>query len=113
LLRGCGRCGGPPKLKNCADAGPTIPTSSATATASAISGPLSVNTRKKDFGFAMRSFRNESLTVIIAESGCKRADSSHKSSIGCRRQGRGANVVYKVTFGTGTSRDGNRCFTAP
>jgi hypothetical protein len=56
LLRGGGRCGGPPKLKNCADAGPTIPTSSATATASAISGPLSVKTRKKDFGFAMRSF---------------------------------------------------------
>jgi hypothetical protein len=61
-------------LKNCADAGPTIPTSSATATASAISGPLSVKTRKKDFGFAMRSVRNESLKVIIAESGRKRAD---------------------------------------
>ena len=50
--------GGPPKLKNCADAGPTIPTSSATATASAISGPLSVNMRKKDLGFGMRSVAN-------------------------------------------------------
>jgi len=58
-----GRCGGPPKLKNCADAGPTIATSSATATASAISGPLSVNTREKDFpkkdlGFCIRIDRN-------------------------------------------------------
>src|ERR1700692_3263748 len=65
LLRGgcisCGGRGGPPKpkLKNCAEAGPTIPTSSATATASTISGPLSVNTRKKDFGFCMRVDRNE------------------------------------------------------
>ena len=41
-----------------ADAGATIPTSSATATASAISGPLSVNTRKKDFGFSIRIDRN-------------------------------------------------------
>jgi hypothetical protein len=32
-----------------------MPTKSATATASAIKGPVSVNTRKKDFGFGMRS----------------------------------------------------------
>jgi hypothetical protein len=44
-------------LKNCADAGPAIPANSAIATASAISGPLSVNTREKDFGFGMRSVR--------------------------------------------------------
>ena len=37
----------PPKLKNCAEAGPTMPTSSAIATASAISGPVSVNTAQK------------------------------------------------------------------
>ena len=60
---GCRRCaaagrGGPPKLKNCAEAGPTMPTSSATATASAISGPVSVNTRRKDFGFGMRLGRD-------------------------------------------------------
>src|SRR3984957_18081251 len=55
----CCRTGGPPKegkLKNCADAGPAIPASSATATA--ISGPLSVKTRKKDFGFGMRFDRH-------------------------------------------------------
>src|SRR6266403_299387 len=62
LLRGgCGR-GGPPKLKNCAEAGPTIPNSSASATASAISGPVSVNTRKKDFVFGMRLGRNGSFS---------------------------------------------------
>src|ERR1700719_3289174 len=52
----CCRAGGPPKegkLKNCADAGPAIPTNNATATADAISGPLSVKTRKKDFGTGM------------------------------------------------------------
>src|ERR1700678_1883553 len=57
----CGGRGGPPKegkLKNCADAGPAIPTSSATATANAISGPLSVKTRKKDFGTGMRFDRH-------------------------------------------------------
>jgi len=43
-----------PKLKNCAEAGPAIPTSSASATASATSGPGSVNTRRKDFVFGMR-----------------------------------------------------------
>jgi len=43
-----------PKLKNCAEAGPTLPTDSAIATASAVSGAVSVNTRKKDFGFDMR-----------------------------------------------------------
>jgi hypothetical protein len=43
-----------PKLKNCAEAGPTIPTNNAIATASAVSGPVSVNTRKKDFSFDMR-----------------------------------------------------------
>ncbi len=56
-LRGAGRCGGPPKLpklKNCAEAGPAIPTKSAIATASATSGPVSVKTLKKDFGFGMR-----------------------------------------------------------
>jgi hypothetical protein len=31
-----------------------MPNSSPTATVSAISGPISVNTRKKDFGFDMR-----------------------------------------------------------
>ena len=59
----CGacRCGGPPKppkLKNCADAGPAIPIRSAIATASATSGPVSVNTRKKDVGFGIRLGRN-------------------------------------------------------
>src|ERR1700731_4256672 len=52
----CCRAGGPPKegkLKNCADAGPAIPTNNAAATAHAISGPLSVKTRKKDFGTGM------------------------------------------------------------
>src|SRR5450755_2459356 len=93
-------CGGPPKLKNCADAGPTIPTSSATATASTISGPVSANTRKKDFGFGMRIDRNGiQAMVIVAESGRKRAD---KSAIRHRRQGRCANVRFKVTFGSGT-----------
>src|SRR5216684_8008191 len=96
-------CGGPPKLKNCADAGPTIPTSSATATASTISGPVSVNTRKKDFGFVMRIDRNgNQAMVIIAESGRKRADSSHKPAIRRRRQGRCANARFKVTFANGT-----------
>jgi len=61
LRGGCGR-GGPPKLKNCAEAGPTIPSSSASATASAISGPVSVNTRKKDFVFGMRLGRNGSFS---------------------------------------------------
>src|SRR5215213_3834285 len=74
-LRGCDRCGGPPKLKNCAEAGPTIPTSNATATASATSGPDSVNTPRKDLGFRIRIDRNEDqATAIIAESGRKRAD---------------------------------------
>src|SRR6476661_5439344 len=59
-LRGCGR-DHPPKLKNCADAGPTTPTNSATATASAISGPVSVNSRKKDFFCGMRFGRNGTL----------------------------------------------------
>jgi hypothetical protein len=40
-------------LKNCAAAGPTIPTSNAIATANAISLPLSVNARKKHFAFGM------------------------------------------------------------
>jgi hypothetical protein len=53
---GAGRCGAPPKppkpkLKNCAEAGPAIPTSIAVATASATSRPGSVNTRKEGFGF--------------------------------------------------------------
>lgn len=42
-----------PKLKNCAAAGPTIPTSNAIVMANAISLPLSVNARKKHFGLAM------------------------------------------------------------
>src|SRR5260370_38020527 len=98
------RCwGGPANLKNCADAGPTIPTSSATATASTISGPVSVNTRKKDFGLVMRIDRNgNQAMVIIAESGRKRADSSHKPAIRRRRQGRCANARFKVTFANGT-----------
>jgi len=45
-------------LKNCADAGATIPTSRPAATANAISGPVSVNSRKKDFGLGMRNDRN-------------------------------------------------------
>src|SRR5436190_18204719 len=56
LLRGWGHDHSP-KLKNCADAGPAIPTSNATATESAISGPVSVKIRKKDFGFCMRMGR--------------------------------------------------------
>src|SRR5260370_14989403 len=65
--RGCCRCGPPklpkllPKLKNCAEAGPAIPTNSAKATASAASGPGSVKARKKDFVFGMRLGRNGSL----------------------------------------------------
>src|SRR5439155_22649429 len=58
---GGGRCGPPkllPKLKNCAEAGAAIPTNSASATASATSGPGSVNTRRKDFVFGMRLGRN-------------------------------------------------------
>src|SRR5258707_3994336 len=49
--RGCGRGGPPklPKLKNCAEAGPATPTNSASATASATSGPGSVKPRNKDF----------------------------------------------------------------
>src|SRR4051794_29180957 len=61
LLRGgAGRCcgGGPPKLKNCADAGPATPINSASATASATSGPGSENTRKNDFGLCIRLGRN-------------------------------------------------------
>ena len=50
----------PPKLKNCAEAGPTIPTRNAITTASTASGPVSVNTRKKDFGFRIRLSRNGS-----------------------------------------------------
>jgi hypothetical protein len=37
---------------------PTIPTRSAITTASTASGPVSVNTRKKDFGFRIRLGRN-------------------------------------------------------
>src|SRR5439155_25652990 len=62
--RGCGcGCGRdhPPKLKNCAEAGPVIPTNSASATVSATSGPVSVNTRKNDFVFGMRLDRNGSF----------------------------------------------------
>src|SRR5665213_2154787 len=72
---GCGR-GGPPKLKNCADAGPATASNSVTATVTAISGPASVNTRKNDFGWAMRfgSKQGNPATVILAESGRKRAD---------------------------------------
>src|SRR3954447_23628237 len=57
-----GRCGAPklPKLKNCADAGPAMPTNSAIATVSATSGPLSLKMRRKDFfGFGIRSVANE------------------------------------------------------
>ncbi len=57
-LRGAAGRGGPPKLKNCAEAGPAIPISSAIATVSATSGPVSVNTRKKDLGFGIRLGRN-------------------------------------------------------
>jgi hypothetical protein len=61
-------------LKNCADAGAATPTNSATATANTISGPVSVNTRKKDFLFGMRFGRNgRSDKAIIAESGRTRA----------------------------------------
>src|SRR3954465_5756461 len=58
LLRGAGRDQPPPKLNNCAEAGPAMPTRIAMATASAISGPLSVNTRKNDFGCRIRLGRN-------------------------------------------------------
>src|SRR3954452_21296857 len=47
----CGGRGGapkPPKLKNCADAGPVMPTISASATVSATSGPRSVKMRQND-----------------------------------------------------------------
>ena len=54
LLRGGGGRDHPPKLKNCADAGAASPTSSAIATASTISGPVSVKMRKNDFGLGMR-----------------------------------------------------------
>src|ERR1700736_4151889 len=73
-LRGCER-DHPPKLKNCADAGLAIPARSATATASATSGPVSVNRRKKDFGFGIRSVAMRcSMTFILTESGLLRAD---------------------------------------
>ncbi len=67
--------GGPPKLKNCADAGPTIPTNSAIATASAISGPLSVNTRveRTCAGTCGSVAMDRQAIAIIAESGRKRA----------------------------------------
>src|SRR5580704_16334118 len=105
LLRGCG-CGrgGPPKLKNCADAGAAIPTSSATATPSAISGPVSVNSRKKDFCLDMRLRRNQSFgnrynSGIRPQAGrfC-----AHKPAIGHPRQGYRRNPLFRVTFGTGT-----------
>jgi hypothetical protein len=62
-------------LKNCAEAGPAIPTNSAIATVSATSGPLSVKMRKKDFvGFGIRSVANECQAIaIIADLGRKRA----------------------------------------
>src|SRR6202000_1837001 len=95
------------------------PTSSAPATASAISGPLSVNIRKNDrakglaigLWLAMRIDRKmECLgTDIIAESGFKRANSlaryaHHRPGIGRRRQGRRTNVAVRVTAGLGPRR---------
>src|SRR5580700_10211723 len=99
---GCGR-GGPPKLKNCADAGPTIPTKSAIATASATSGPVSVNTRKNDFFSRMRlgrngSFGNSYISGIGPQAGRFRG---HKPGIGRPRQECRGNPAFKVTFGAG------------
>src|SRR6185437_270221 len=78
---GCGR-EGPPKLKNWAEAGPATPSSSVAATVTAISGPASQNTRKNDFGWAMRfgSKQGNAVPDILAESGRKRADQVADSS---------------------------------
>src|SRR6185437_11273517 len=78
---GCGR-EGPPKLKNWAEAGPATPSSSVAATVTAISGPASQNTRKNDFGWAMRfgSKQGNPVPDILAESGRKRADQVADSS---------------------------------
>jgi hypothetical protein len=86
-----GRCGGPPKLKNCAEAGPAIPIRSAIATASATKGPVSVNTRKKDFGFGIRLGRKKREGAsynsgIGPQAGRFRA---HKPGFGHSRQGAG------------------------
>src|ERR1700731_4378160 len=102
LERGCGR-GGPPKLKNCADAGPTIPTKSAIATASATSGPVSVKTRKNDFVSRMRlgrngSFDNSYISGIGPQAGRFRG---HKPGIGRPRQGCRGNPAFRVTFRAG------------
>src|SRR6185312_16976055 len=76
LLRGAaGRCPKPPKLKNCAEAGATMPTNSAIATQSTASGPGSVRILGNDGGLIMQLGRNfENGNRIIAESGRKRAD---------------------------------------
>src|SRR5262245_49294494 len=97
------RCGAgrdqPPKLKSCADAGPAMPTRGAMATVSTASGPLSVNTRKNDFGFRIRLGRNEfPLAVIIAERGRKRADIPHKRAAGSARQVESQIIVFKGYF---------------
>src|SRR5258708_33481810 len=102
-LRGGGR-GGPPKLgklKNWAEAGPTIPTSSAIATASATSGPVSVNTRKNEIFLCMRLGRNRSFgnshnSGIGPQAG---RFPHHKPGIRRRRQGHRGNVVSKVSGG--------------
>src|ERR1035438_4333693 len=99
-LRGGGRAG-PPKLKNCAEAGPTTPTMSATATPSAINGPVSVNTLRKDFGFNMRFGRDGNSednynSGIRPQAGRFR---SYKPSIGLSRQGLHANVVFSGVSG--------------
>src|SRR5438094_2412358 len=93
---GRGGAGGPPKLKNCAEAGPTIPTNSAIATASATSGPGSVNTRKNGFGFCIQSGRKDDPARIRYSIGIRPQAggfSVHKRGIGPGRQGHGQAVV--------------------
>jgi hypothetical protein len=93
-----------PKLKNCAEAGPTIPTSSATATANTISGPVSVNTRKKDFVFGMRLGRNGSFgqTSYQPNQAASGQISRHHRASPCVHQEPLGNVVEHDPFQLGT-----------
>ena len=71
----------------------------AIATASTISGPVSVNMRKKDFGFDIRLGRNGREGVsIIAESGRKRADFSTINRAGRTVKGGAKMLLFRVTF---------------
>src|ERR1700757_4949742 len=100
--RGAARCGGPPKLKNCADAGPTTPTRSAIETASAISGPASVKSLCKGFCLIRPSGANgsngccEDNNAIGPQTG--EFSLRHKRGPGGWRQGRRHNVLFTVTF---------------